>query len=251
MNDPNSRPTPLMEMADLARAFSLTLVDSIKEIEEVLEQRSNPEEHLELLAKAIHISHKIRGCAGTLGLDTTSRAFGALEDQLNLISVHGLERTPEAMTALLSTITLCKTLVRIEQNESLITGETPVFRIAPIMTAGARMEDIEKLVDESGQLIMLIEDDSFYIGIVQAVLSSDTNFNNGLLSARSLEEAAQLLADCEPDIILLDLSLPDSDGLESFHRIQKLAPDVPILILTAVDNTPLADELVACGAQTT
>lgn len=236
------------EMADIARAFSLSLADSLNEIESVLEPMSE-EKRVECLANAIRIAHKIRGCAGTLSFDTIGSAFAAMEDQLRMIEINHLQQRPEALTAIASSIELCKSLIKIQKNESLITGETPVFHIAPMLTAGARAEDLERLIDESAQLIMLIEDDSFYISIVQAVLSSDASFNNGVLSARTLAEASQLLADCEPDIILLDLSLPDGDGVESFNRIQKLAPDVPILILTAKENSPLADELVACGAQ--
>src|SRR5687768_4992952 len=131
MNEPITRQPALMEMADIARAFSMSLVDSINEIETLLDQRIQTEQ-LERLSSAIHIAHKIRGCAGTLGFDTVGSAFAVMEDQLRLIEINRLLRHPAAMTAIASTIALCRTLVQCQKNESLITGETPVFHIAPM-----------------------------------------------------------------------------------------------------------------------
>jgi DNA-binding response OmpR family regulator len=51
------------------------------------------------------------------------------------------------------------------------------------------------------------------------------------------------------DIILLDLSLPDSDGLETFQKVEKLSQDIPIIILSGTDNETLATEAVQGGAQ--
>ena len=51
------------------------------------------------------------------------------------------------------------------------------------------------------------------------------------------------------DAILLDLSLPDSQGVETFHRIHEVAPDVPIVILTALNDKTVASRLASLGAQ--
>jgi PAS domain S-box-containing protein len=53
----------------------------------------------------------------------------------------------------------------------------------------------------------------------------------------------------KPDIILLDLGLPDSQGLETFTRVYAQAPDVPIVILTGLDDADQAVEAVKAGAQ--
>ena len=47
------------------------------------------------------------------------------------------------------------------------------------------------------------------------------------------------------DAVLLDLGLPDSQGLNTFEKIQAVAKNVPILILTAYTNDALALEAVA------
>ena len=51
------------------------------------------------------------------------------------------------------------------------------------------------------------------------------------------------------DVVLLDLSLPDSVGLDTLKKLQHLAPDLPVVVLTGVDNRSLALEAMAVGAQ--
>ena len=51
------------------------------------------------------------------------------------------------------------------------------------------------------------------------------------------------------DVILLDLSLPDSQGIDSFLRIQSRAPEIPVVVLTGFDDLALASELALVGAQ--
>jgi diguanylate cyclase (GGDEF)-like protein len=51
------------------------------------------------------------------------------------------------------------------------------------------------------------------------------------------------------DVILLDLELPDSQGLVTFERMYAFAPDVPIVVLTQIDDDELALASVQTGAQ--
>jgi len=51
------------------------------------------------------------------------------------------------------------------------------------------------------------------------------------------------------DMVLLELSLPDSQGLESLTAIRSCAPSLPVVILTGLDDAFLAHEAVRCGAQ--
>lgn len=51
------------------------------------------------------------------------------------------------------------------------------------------------------------------------------------------------------DVVLLDLTLPDSTGLETFHRLHALAPEVPVLVLTGLDDEEGAVRAVREGAQ--
>jgi diguanylate cyclase (GGDEF)-like protein len=62
----------------------------------------------------------------------------------------------------------------------------------------------------------------------------------------------KLSANCEPesyDLVVLDLHLPDSRGLDTFARLHAHAPEVPILIHTATDDETIAVQAVRAGAQ--
>ena len=48
---------------------------------------------------------------------------------------------------------------------------------------------------------------------------------------------------------MLDLSLPDSQGIETFDKLHDAAPDIPILVLGGDDDEALAEQAVARGAQ--
>ncbi|MGK0190444.1 MAG: signal transduction histidine kinase [Verrucomicrobiales bacterium] len=67
--------------------------------------------------------------------------------------------------------------------------------------------------------------------------------------ATCLDEALQILEQESTDIILLDLSLPDSNGLDTFKAINQKAPRLPIVVLSGNENEELAAEIVKLGAQ--
>ncbi|HZE97430.1 MAG TPA: response regulator [Planctomycetota bacterium] len=64
-----------------------------------------------------------------------------------------------------------------------------------------------------------------------------------------LSEAMDRLAAGGIEAVILDLTLPDSSGLETFERMQKRFPTVPILVLTASSNESMADLAIRHGAQ--
>jgi len=67
--------------------------------------------------------------------------------------------------------------------------------------------------------------------------------------AGRMAEALELLGRESFDIVLLDLSLPDSSGLDTLTRVVKAAPDTPIVVLTGLNDVELETELVRQGAQ--
>ncbi len=67
--------------------------------------------------------------------------------------------------------------------------------------------------------------------------------------ATNLNDAFQILAELKFDAILLDLSLSDSDGIETFHRVRELTPGVPIIVATQADEEELAIRAREAGAQ--
>ena len=67
--------------------------------------------------------------------------------------------------------------------------------------------------------------------------------------ATRLSEAAALIESEPFDLILLDLSLPDSFGVDTFFRVKALAPDLPVIVLSGMDSEELALKTVQEGAQ--
>ena len=67
--------------------------------------------------------------------------------------------------------------------------------------------------------------------------------------AASLADTLEQLGRGSIDAVLLDLSLPDSQGLETFTRAHAMAPHVPIIVLTETDDDTLAIRAVRAGAQ--
>ena len=96
--------------------------------------------------------------------------------------------------------------------------------------------------------ILMVEDnigDQFLLS--ELLKASDINIKK-LFSAIRLDNALTQLN--EPiDIILLDLSLPDSTGIQTFNTIFKHAGKIPVVILSGLADTSLALEAITLGAQ--
>jgi PAS domain S-box-containing protein len=102
--------------------------------------------------------------------------------------------------------------------------------------------------------VLLIEDNPVDTRLVQAaladrgeVLSDGPVFN--LNYANRLSTALECLAEGDIDVILLDLSLPDSLGLDTVAATRAQAPQVPIIVMTGLDDEALALKIVRQGAQ--
>lgn len=100
--------------------------------------------------------------------------------------------------------------------------------------------------------LLLIEDDPSYQVIVRAVLTRAgeawAKFPD-LRTALTLTEGLSWLA-AEPfDLVLLDLTLPESSGAETLARVVEAAPTVPIIVVTASDDGDLAATVLRNGAQ--
>ena len=73
--------------------------------------------------------------------------------------------------------------------------------------------------------------------------------NAELTHVESLLEAERHLSEREVDIVLLDLALPDANGLAAVRRAQAAAPRVPLVVLTGLDDESLAAQALQAGAQ--
>jgi two-component system sensor histidine kinase UhpB len=97
--------------------------------------------------------------------------------------------------------------------------------------------------------VLLVEDNSDQARLIEAILQGMHPGQFWLAHAPRLSVARQMIPTLEPQLILLDLQLPDSTGLETLRGAREAAPYVPIVVMTGTDDQGLALEAVRQGAQ--
>lgn len=97
--------------------------------------------------------------------------------------------------------------------------------------------------------VLLVEEDPAALEVLQEALSAGDEERYQTEWVGELGLALQRLSLGGVDVVLLDLNLPDSEGLATFERANAFAPDVPIVVLTSVDDQSLALRTVQGGAQ--
>ncbi len=97
--------------------------------------------------------------------------------------------------------------------------------------------------------ILLVEDNHADAVLLQETLTRDAPGQFDLAWTSSLRETLERIAGERFDAILLDLSLPDSHGLETITRLSSAVPAMPILVITGSTDEQIASEAVRCGAE--
>jgi GAF domain-containing protein/DNA-binding response OmpR family regulator len=97
--------------------------------------------------------------------------------------------------------------------------------------------------------ILLIEDNPTDVRLLRRMLTEAKGFTFDLELADRLSTGLERLASDDVDLILLDLLLPDSHGLDTFAQTLARAPQIPVVVLTGLDDEELALEAVRAGAQ--
>jgi two-component system sensor histidine kinase/response regulator len=97
--------------------------------------------------------------------------------------------------------------------------------------------------------LLFVEDDAVYFNLLKRLLQNadDTKFD--IQWASTLQQAFSDLQEKEIDVVLLDLNLPDSEGMETFQRLYKHAGGIPIIVLSGSNDEKQAMETVRLGAQ--
>ncbi|MGD1075590.1 MAG: PAS domain S-box protein, partial [Thermodesulfovibrionales bacterium] len=96
--------------------------------------------------------------------------------------------------------------------------------------------------------IILIEDDTSDAVLIREMLDCN-KCNHVFKRTDRLSAGLQLLQEESFDVILLDLGLPDSQGLEALRKVQDRVPQVPIIVLTGLSDEELAAKAISLGAQ--
>ncbi|MBI5505075.1 MAG: response regulator [Deltaproteobacteria bacterium] len=97
--------------------------------------------------------------------------------------------------------------------------------------------------------ILLVEDNPGDARLIKELLRDTRSNGFDLASLPDLESALDRLARGAFDVVLLDLSLPDSNGLDTLAAVHAQAPRLPIVVLTGLDDEGTAIRALAAGAQ--
>ena len=97
--------------------------------------------------------------------------------------------------------------------------------------------------------LLLIEDNQGDARLIRELLTEAIGNPIDLRRVERLEEGIAALETFRPDVVLLDLSLPDTDGVETFQKLHEAAPDLPVVVLTGTDDGERAGDAIRRGAQ--
>ena len=100
--------------------------------------------------------------------------------------------------------------------------------------------------------VLLIEDDEADVFLVQEILRGGRPSDLPpfeIIPAYSLAEGLRALEEKSPDIVLLDLMLPDSRGIDSLRSVVARAGEIPVVVLSGINDESLSIEAARYGAQ--
>jgi CheY-like chemotaxis protein len=97
--------------------------------------------------------------------------------------------------------------------------------------------------------VLLVEDNPGDRRLIELTLAEVSQPRFSVRSADRLSGALAELKRGGVDVVLLDLSRPDSDGLSTFHRLRQSAQSLPVVVMTGLEDTEVALAAVEAGAQ--
>lgn len=97
--------------------------------------------------------------------------------------------------------------------------------------------------------ILLIEDNPGDAVTIREMLKESDDMNYDISYTNRLDDGLKIIIKDNFDLILLDLCLPDSAGIDTFNIMKYNAPDIPIIVLTGLKEDILAVGAVGRGAE--
>jgi len=104
-----------------------------------------------------------------------------------------------------------------------------------------------KSIDTLGIKILLVDDHPIFLDGIHAILETNDDF---IIAgeAKNGYEAIDLVNEVHPDIILMDVAMPELNGIEATKRIAELFPDIKILALSIYSGKRFVKEMLEAGA---
>jgi signal transduction histidine kinase len=97
--------------------------------------------------------------------------------------------------------------------------------------------------------VLLVEDNPGDTRLLREMFNEDSSLNVDLTCVSFMADAERHLAAHAVDSVLLDLGLPDAQGLAAIRRARAAAPGIPLVVLTGMDDEALAAQSLQEGAQ--
>src|SRR5687768_14597462 len=97
--------------------------------------------------------------------------------------------------------------------------------------------------------VLLVEDEPNDVLLLRKMLQKARSANFHVDHVPTLKESIQTLKGSGHDVVLLDLLLSDSEGLDTFTALRKEILDVPIIVLSGRDDEDMAVKAVQLGAE--
>jgi DNA-binding response OmpR family regulator len=105
-------------------------------------------------------------------------------------------------------------------------------------------------MSNTAKALLLVEDNLGDARLLREMLNEPGNAHEAILiHVQSMADAEEHIANNHVDIVLLDLGLPDAQGLEAVRRARIAAPHVPLVVLTGLDDESAAAHALQEGAQ--
>lgn len=94
---------------------------------------------------------------------------------------------------------------------------------------------------------VLVVDDAAFMRVRAARVLQEAG--HAVVEAENGHEALKLYAECRPDVVLMDITMPDMDGLAALKEIRKLDPDARVAMVTAMGQQAIVMEALKAGAK--
>jgi len=103
--------------------------------------------------------------------------------------------------------------------------------------------------EKSMKMLLIVEDNAGDARLLREMFNEQGPRDTELTHVECMSDAERHLSERAVDIVLLDLGLPDAQGLEAVRRARAAAPRVPLVVLTGLDDESLAAQALQEGAQ--
>lgn len=105
------------------------------------------------------------------------------------------------------------------------------------------------MTKKSVEKVLLVEDNPGDARLIREIFSQQLSHYSKLTHVESMEDAEKHLSAHSVDLVLLDLGLPDEQGLGAVRRVHAAAPKVPVVVMTGLDDDSVAAQALDEGVQ--